>query len=176
MAQVSAEWLRERRAALPGELLELITLLPGRTKTFYLYMRVESGGLRGLSDDKYAALDELIATGRVEWGRNRGRNYQFKGLYPAGHPLKDTPPDTPLSLEDSELERALLAAVEREPGRAGSHYCRLPLSQGGPLGSQARKEAALGRLVRAGRVKLVPLPKPQGRKTQGLWPAAGSGV
>lgn len=70
-----------------------------------------------------------------------------------------------------ELRSCLLAAVVADPGRAFSHYSRLPIKEGGVGGSQERKEKLLRDLINEGCVVERPLPKPVGRKTHGIWPA-----
>jgi len=164
MAKVTKQWIEERKAALPQELLALISAQPGRAKTYYLFLPVERGGLRGLSDDKYAALEQLLGEGKVEWGCNRGKVQQFKGLYPAGHPERD------VARLDSQLERELIGLVERDPGRGESHYCRVPLNEGGVKGSQERKERALARLIDSGQLLRVELERPLGRLKRAVFP------
>lgn len=162
MSKVTQEWVEERRAALPGEMMALIERNPGMTKTHYIYLKLEEGGLRGLAEDKYAALQRLLDEGKVERGCNRGKMKQFAGLYPAGHPERNE------EFPDRELENGLLRLVEQDPGRGQSHYCRLPLAEGGIKGSQERKERAMRRLLEQGRLRLVELPSKVGRLTHAV--------
>ena len=168
--KVTAEWLADRRARLPDELMALITERPGRAKTYYLYLPVAEGGPGGISDDKYAALNKLIGEGKVVLGRNRGKMKKFAGLYPAGHPLRDVgnlPEQDPV---DKVVEKSLLELVEAEPGRGVSFYTHLPLSLGGVRGSQERKERVMARLVAEGKVIRFRLPKPIKRMTHVIYP------
>jgi len=160
--KVSEDWIKERREALPAELKALITLQPGRTKTHYLYLKVKSGGVRGLSDDKYAALDTLMRSGEIVAGYNSGKRKDYQGLYPAGHPDIDKP------AVDFELEAALIRLVRKHAGRGRAFYCRLSPADGGLLGSQERKEKALDRLITTGQVKRVMLERAVGRKNHEL--------
>ena len=162
MSEVTQEWVEERRAALPGEMLELIQRKPGMTKTHYIYLKLAEGGLRGMAEDKYVALERLLAEGKVERGYNRGKMKRFAGLYPAGHPERNE------EFPDRELDEGLVRLVEQDPGRGQSHYCRLPLAQGGLKGSQERKERAMARLLEQGRLRLVKLHKAEGRLTHAV--------
>lgn len=165
MNYVTEEWIAERRAALPEELLALVRRESGRVRSHYVMMPISRGGARGLTDDKEFAFERLIADGKIEPGFNRGPRKSAVGWYPAGHPDRQEP------LAGGELGAELLKLVELEPGRAPSHYCRLSMAEGGVAGSQERKERALQKLLDAGLVRSVPLPRPVGRKTHGLYPA-----
>ena len=156
--KVSDEWIKERKAALPAELKALIAADPGKTKTHYLYLKVEQGGVRGLSDDKYEALAELMQRGEVVEGYNSGKRKGYSGLYPQGHPDADKPAG------DFEMEQAVWGLVARHEGRSRAFYCRLSPAEGGLLGSQERKERALDKLVKDGKVRCSLLDKAVGRK------------
>ena len=163
--RVTEEWIAEVRAAMPGALLELVRAQPGLPKTHYIYWPVAEGGLRGLTEDKYAALELLFGRGELELGFSRGRRKDVPGVYPAGHPeAKTTPADT--------LRAGLVGLVRREPGRAQSYYCRLPFEQHGLPGSQERKERALSALLAEGVLQLRELPRPIRRQRNGVYPAA----
>lgn len=166
MSKVTQEWVEERRAALPGELLALVERQPGMPKTHYIYLKVAEGGLRGITEDKYAALERLLSEGRLEPGYSRGKYKTFSGLYPAGHPERSVPH------VEVDLDEGLVELVRRDPGRGQSHYCRLPLAQGGLRGSQERKERAMARLLEQGRLRLFELPFKAGRLTHAVYPAA----
>jgi hypothetical protein len=166
--QVTEEWIAERRAALPDEMLRLIAESPGYPKTSYILRPLAQGGLRGLSDDKEAAFYRLVAEGRIEPGFNRGPRKNVQGWYPAGcaeRRLKWTDPD---------LRNALLGLITREPGRSPSYYCRLGLREGGILGAQDRKEKMLQELVAEGAVEMVKLPRQLGRLTVVVQPTGCS--
>lgn len=162
--EITQEWIEERRAALPGEILEMINRRPGMPKSYYIYRSPEYGGLRGLSQDKYAALEQLVVEGKVELGCGRGKFQSINGYYPAGHPERDVP------FSDEYLENGLQELVMRDPGRGQSHYCRLPLAEGGLRGSQERKEKVMKRLLREGKLVLVGMNKPVGRLTHAVFP------
>lgn len=166
--RVTEEWIAEVRAAMPGALLALVRAQPGLPKTHYIYWPVAEGGLRGLAEDKYQALDLLFTRGELELGFSRGRRKDVPGIYPAGHPdAQITPADA--------LRAELITLVRREPGRSQSYYCRLPAHQGGPTGAQERKERTLAALLAEGLLRLQPLERPVGRQRVGVYPAR-SGV
>lgn len=75
---------------------------------------------------------------------------------------------------EAELERALLAEVQAEPGRAVSYYTQRPPAAGGVRASQPRKERAVARLLERGALQLVRLEKPQRRTTHVLQIAVNS--
>lgn len=162
---VTPEWVAERRAALPGELLRAVAQAPGLTLSHYVMRRLVDGGLRGLTDDKYAAFNLLIQRGDILPGRSRSINPSARGWYPADYP-GDRNAEPPNS-----LERQLRGLVLREPGRSASYYCRLPQRAGGLPGAQERKERALAELLRAGELERRALPRAAGRQTHGIWPA-----
>ena len=168
--QITEEWIAARRAALPGELEALVRSEPGRVKSHYVSLPVAQGGVRGLTDDKDAAFDRLVAEGVLEPGFNRGPRKSATGWYPAGHPERQAP------LGGGELGEALLKLIAAAPGHASSHYCRLPMSEGGVAGSQERKEKTLLQLITCGKVKVVTLARAVGRKTHELYPADESTV
>jgi len=169
MSKVTPEWIEERKAALPGEMMALVQRQPGMPKTYYIYLKVAEGGLRGLSDDKYEAMQKLLREGALVYGVSRGKMRGFKGLYPEGHPERMSAwaeQERPAS--DLELEDGLVRLVEQDPGRGQTHYCRLPLVEGGLRGSQERKERAMSRLLEQGRLRLVELPSRVGRLTHAV--------
>ena len=165
ISKVTEAWIAERRKLLPSEFLKLISENPGMPKSYYLFMSPEKGGLMGLTEDKYEALVKLVEEGKVQPGISRGKVKTVPGWYPAGHPDINKPHN------DEQLEQNLLECVSKDPGKAFSYYCRLPLSKGGVPGSQERKEQHLRKLLDSGRIRMVNLPKPVGRKTHGIWPA-----
>jgi len=174
MAKVTQEWCDERRGMLPGELLEMIGREPGRPKTEYLHRPLDKGGLRGLTDDKYAAFEGLIAQGLIAFGPDSRGRWNVRGVYltAGGAPAVATEGEEP-ELSDERLMGWLMGEVERDPGRGPSHYPRVTRAEGSPGGSQARKEALLKRLIAEGRLRLEKLPQPRGRRATGVFPAEG---
>lgn len=163
--RVTEEWIAEVRAAMPGALLELVRAQPGLPKTRYIYWPVAEGGLRGLTEDKYVALEQLFERGELELGFSRGRRKDVPGVYPAGHTEAKTTPADMLRAGLSEL-------VRREPGRAQSYYCRLPVGRGGLPGAQERKERVLSAMLAEGALQLKELAQPVGRQRTGVYLAA----
>jgi hypothetical protein len=169
---VTPEWIEERRRSLPGELEALIAAEPGRPKTWYIYRRVAEGGLRGLTEEKYAAMNGLLSAGRVKAVERRasGRNGRFWGLYVAGAVAEPVPPNP---TDDEALRGWLVGRVRSDPGRGPTHYPRITRAEGSPGGSQERKEALLGQLIAEGHLRLEPLAKARGRCVVGVFPAEG---
>lgn len=173
-AEITAEWIAERRAAMPEELLSLVAAEPGRARSYYVGLSPQKGGVRGLWADKNEAFTQLCIENKLLPGVHRsvkrtGRR-GIKGWYPAGSA------DVQRSRSDADLRAALCELVRLEPGRGFSHYTRLPVLQGGPLGSQERKENALRALIAEGVLQLRPLPKPVRRLTAAVYPADESTV
>lgn len=172
--KVTEEWLAERRENLPGELLALISRCPGMVKTYYLYLPVDAGGPRGMSDYKYAALQKLMDEGKVVLGVNRGKVKKIPGLYPAGHPLRFINLAPEADEVDKMIEASILNLVQNEPGRGETYYCRVPLGQGGVRGSQQRKERVMARLLAENKLLRVKLPTPVKRMTHAIYPLSVS--
>lgn len=86
-------------------------------------------------------------------------------------PPKIKPDSERKRLTTAEVEQALLGLVNREPGRGRSFYEQLSPKHGGVAAAQKTREQAFQRLLDTHRVRLVPLPKPLGRKNHAVYPA-----
>lgn len=172
MVEVTQEWIDERKRLLPEELLEMVRRQPGLPKSHYLNRKVADGGPRGLGEHKHEAMRELLRSGRLKRAPGRSLRAGVKGLYPADMELTSSS-HWRSSADDDVIEEWLMGEVERNPGMGPTYYPRVPKAKGSPGGSQERKEVLLERLIAQGRLKLERLPKPQGRRTVGVFVAGG---
>lgn len=168
---VNEEWIEARRAALPGELVEMVRARPGRSKWFYLSLPPAEGGLRGLLAEKELAFRGLVKARQLVRGKHYAGRRGTKGWYPMGYmPTEKAALPLVIGAGEAALRLAILETVRREPGRSQSYYCRLSPARGGLAGSQERKERALAALLAEGLLRLQQLERPLGRQRAGVYP------
>lgn len=78
-----------------------------------------------------------------------------------------------LETSDEQIEEQLFALVMADPGLGPTFYTRLSPDAGGIRASQERKEAALERMVAAGRLVCSQLDKQVGRRKFGVFTVEG---